>query len=122
MWSLRTGMVIGLVGVVVLALLTHEAPSAWLVPAVPAAAWMYLVVFGPLVAFSSYMYLLVHASAALATSYAFVNPVMLLGMAIGGECITAWEWAAIDVILLGVVLIFGGKRPPVDASRSASSA
>mgnify|MGYP001003158401 CR=1 FL=1 len=85
---------------------------------------MYLVVFGPLVAFSSYMYLLVHASAALATSYAFVNPViaLLLGMAIGGERITAWEWAAIDVILLGVVLIFWGKRLPVDASRSASSA
>lgn len=60
------------------------------------------------------MYLLAHASATLATSYVFVNPViaLLLGMAIGGERITAWEWAAIDVILLGVVLIFlaSGRR------------
>lgn len=120
MWSPRAGMAIGLVGVVVLALLTHEAPPAWPVP----AAWLYLVVFGPLVVFSSYMYLLAHASAALATSYAFVNPViaLLLSMAIGGERITAWEWAAIGIILLGVVLIFLGKRPPVDVSRSASSA
>lgn len=75
MWSLRTGMVIGLVGVVVLALLTHEAPPVWPVPAAPAATWLYLVVFGPLVVFSSSMYLLAHASAALATSYVFVNPV-----------------------------------------------
>lgn len=124
MWSLWAGMAIGLVGVVVLALLTHEAPPAWPVPAAPATTWLYLVVFGPLVVFSSYMYLLAHASAALATSYAFVNPViaLLLSMAIGGERITAWEWAAIGIILLGVVLIFLGKRPPVDVSRSASSA
>lgn len=49
MWSLWAGMAIGLVGIVVLALLTHEAPPAWPVPAAPAATWLYLVVFGPLV-------------------------------------------------------------------------
>jgi drug/metabolite transporter (DMT)-like permease len=81
-------------------------------------AWGYLVVFGSLIAFSAYLYLLAHASPALATSYAFVNPViaLLLGVVIGGEIVTASEWQASAVILAGVVLIFlarlreGGTR------------
>ena len=73
---------------------------------------MVVVVFGSLVAFSSYMYLLAHASAAVATSYAFVNPViaLLLGVAIGGEHVTFWEWVATCVILTGVVLILWSKQ------------
>lgn len=105
-------MLCGGMVLLLLALLTNEAPPAWPIPAAPAAAWLYLVVFGSLVAFSSYMYLLAHASAALATSYAFVNPViaLLLGMAIGGEHVTLWEWGATCVILTGVVLILLSKQ------------
>jgi drug/metabolite transporter (DMT)-like permease len=75
------------------------------------AAWLYLVVFGSLIAFSAYLYLLAHASPALATSYAFVNPViaLLLGVALGAETVTAGEWSACGVILAGVILIFRGK-------------
>jgi drug/metabolite transporter (DMT)-like permease len=71
-------------------------------------AWVYLVVFGSLIAFSAYLYLLAHASPALATSYAFVNPViaLFLGVLIGGEIVTSGEWTASVVILAGVVLIF----------------
>jgi drug/metabolite transporter (DMT)-like permease len=71
-------------------------------------AWAYLVVFGSLIAFSAYLYLLAHASPALATSYAFVNPViaLLLGVLIGSEIVTAGEWGASFVILAGVLLIF----------------
>ena len=48
------------------------------------AAWFYLVVFGSLIAFNAYMVLLARASAGLASSYTFVNPViaMLLGVAV----------------------------------------
>jgi drug/metabolite transporter (DMT)-like permease len=76
-----------------------------------AAAWLYLVVFGSLLAFSAYLYLLAHASPAVATSYAFVNPViaLLLGVALASEVVTGSEWAACGVILLGVFLIFRGK-------------
>lgn len=42
------------------------------------AAWAYLVNFGPLIAFSAYLYLLAHATPAIATSYAFVNPVIAI--------------------------------------------
>lgn len=75
------------------------------------AAWLYLVVFGSLIAFSAYLYLLAHASPAMATSYAFVNPViaLLLGVALASEIVTQGEWIACGVILFGVFLIFRGK-------------
>ena len=83
-----------------------EAP-VW--PPQPAAvvAWLYLVVFGSLVAFNAYMLLLARASTALASSYSFVNPViaMLLGVALAGETVTAFEWAAAGVVLAGVLLL-----------------
>lgn len=110
-------------GLVLLAMthLTNEPAPTWPIPTVSAAAWLYLVVFGSLVAFSSYMYLLAHASAAVATSYAFVNPViaLLLGMAVGGEHVTLWEWVATGVILTGVVLILWSKQlSSVSASKA----
>jgi drug/metabolite transporter (DMT)-like permease len=75
------------------------------------AAWAYLVVFGSLVAFSAYLYLLAHASPAIATSYAFVNPViaLALGVLVAGEALSGSECAACGVILAGVLLIFRGK-------------
>ncbi len=70
-------------------------------------AWGYLVVFGSLIAFNAYMVLLDRASAGLASSYSFVNPViaMLLGVSLAGERVSDFEWLATAVILLGVVLL-----------------
>lgn len=87
---------------------------SWPPQPLAAAAWIYLVVFGSLIAFSAYLYLLGHASPAMATSYAFVNPViaLLLGVALANEAVTAGEWLACGVILLGVFLIFRGKSSP----------
>jgi len=78
----------------------------------PALAWAYLVVFGSLIAFNAYMVLLARASPALATSYTYVNPViaLLLGVAIGGEYVTPWEWTSAAVVLVGVVLLLFGRR------------
>lgn len=58
------------------------------------AAWLYLVFFGSLIAFNAYMILLARAPASLASSYTFVNPViaMLLGVAVGGEVVSTFEW------------------------------
>lgn len=76
------------------------------------AAWLYLVILGSLVAFSAYMYLLSHASPALASSYAFVNPLiaLLLGSSLAGEAVTQGEWLACGVILLAVLLILTARR------------
>jgi drug/metabolite transporter (DMT)-like permease len=75
------------------------------------AAWAYLVVFGSLIGFSAYLYLLAHASPALATSYAFVNPViaLLVGVFFAGEIVSGGEWIASGIVLAGVLLIFAAK-------------
>jgi drug/metabolite transporter (DMT)-like permease len=74
-------------------------------------AWTYLVIFGSLMAFSAYLYLLARARPAVATSYAFVNPViaLFLGAFLAREQVTDFEWISCGVILLGVTLIFRGK-------------
>jgi drug/metabolite transporter (DMT)-like permease len=83
-------------------------------PPTPAAAWAwaYLVVFGSLIAFNAYMVLLERATPALASSYCFVNPViaLLLGVTLGAEVVSAHEWAAAGVVLLGVVLLLAGRK------------
>ncbi len=97
---LSSGVIITLGG-----LLRGERLEALTVPAV--GAWLYLVVFGSLVAFSAYMYLIRNVRPALALSYAYVNPVVAvgLGMALGGETLTGVGLAGIAVILVGVVFI-----------------
>jgi drug/metabolite transporter (DMT)-like permease len=82
---------------------------------VPVGAWLswaYLVVFGSLIAFNAYMILLGRASAGIATSYTYVNPViaLMLGVAIGGEHVTSWEWLSAGVVLAGVVLLLLSRR------------
>jgi drug/metabolite transporter (DMT)-like permease len=84
---------------------------AWPPQPLAAASWAYLVVFGSLIAFSAYLYLLANASPALATSYAFVNPViaLFLGVVLAGEVVSLSEWMASAIILAGVLLIFAAK-------------
>jgi drug/metabolite transporter (DMT)-like permease len=90
-----------------------EQPG-WPAQPLAIAAWLYLVVFGSLIAFSAYLYLLANASPAMATSYAFVNPLiaLFLGVAFAGEVVTSGEWVACGVVLAGVFLIFRGKTKP----------
>jgi drug/metabolite transporter (DMT)-like permease len=92
------------------ALAGERLPAA--VPAGAWLAWAYLVVFGSLIAFNAYMILLGRASPGIATSYTYVNPViaLLLGVAIGGEHVTGWEWLSAGVVLAGVVLLLLGRR------------
>ena len=80
---------------------------AWPPRTEAAAAWCYLVVFGSLIAFNAYMVLLARAPSGLAASYTFVNPViaMLLGVGLAGEVVTPFEWAAVAVVLAGVLLL-----------------
>ncbi|TFZ08574.1 drug/metabolite exporter YedA [Ramlibacter humi] len=103
-------MLCGGAALMLVSLVLGEQPQ-WPPQPLAAAAWAYLVLAGSLVAFSAYLYLLGHASPALATSYAFVNPViaLVLGIAAGGETVSGHEWGACAVILTGVVLIFAGK-------------
>lgn len=68
------------------------------------SALIYLIIFGSLVAFSAYLYLLSNVRPALATSYAYVNPVVavVLGVGFAGEQITWFGVIGMLVILTGV--------------------
>jgi drug/metabolite transporter (DMT)-like permease len=82
---------------------------------VPTSSWValgYLVVFGSLVAYTAFVYIINHARPALATSYAYVNPVVAVGLGalFAGEGVS-WPIAAgMAVILAGVGLVMAGGR------------
>lgn len=91
-----------------------------------ARSWValgYLIIFGSLLAFTSYVWLLGNAPISLVGTYAYVNPTVavLLGAAVLGEQVT---WATLvggAIILIGVGLVVsterrgraaGRRRPP----------
>jgi len=78
-------------------------------------AWLalgYLIVFGSIVAYTAYVYLLDEVRPSLATSYAYVNPVVavVLGITLGGEVLTGPAYVALPLILSGVALVTFGSR------------
>ncbi|MHB8875725.1 MAG: drug/metabolite exporter YedA [Myxococcaceae bacterium] len=85
----------------------------------PILALVYLTLFGSIVGFSSYTFLVRHTSAAVATSYAYVNPVVavLIGVTLGAERLGAHTVAALVVIVVGVALValLPGRKAAVPA-------
>jgi drug/metabolite transporter (DMT)-like permease len=76
-------------------------------------AFAYLVVFGSIIGYSAALYLLRNASAAVATSYAYVNPVLALalGATLGGEKLGASAVLSGLLVVSGVVLLLTEPRP-----------
>lgn len=72
----------------------------------------YLVLLGSLFAFSAYVYLLRTVRPALATSYAFVNPVVavLLGAWLADEQVSTQDLLALGIILASVLLVLPFNR------------
>jgi drug/metabolite transporter (DMT)-like permease len=87
------------------------------VAAVPLSAWLalaYLVVFGSIVAYTAFVYVIGHSRPALATSYAYVNPVVAVGLGVlfAGETVSWPMVAGMTVILAGVGLVVVGSARP----------
>jgi drug/metabolite transporter (DMT)-like permease len=85
-------------------------------------AWLYLVLFGSVLAFSAYSWLLRHVAPSVVTTYAFVNPLVAvaLGAAVLHEPLT-WRTLAATLLIVGAVaLITLGRRRP--AARPAPAA
>jgi len=84
-----------------------EAPTggAW-------SALLYLTVMGSIVAYTAYVFLLRSVRPAMATSYAYVNPVVavVLGVTMGAEIISGPILVALPLILIGVGLV--ASAPP----------
>ena len=131
-WSRRMDLPQGLMGAaaemltggLLLGLLSLLTREHWRTPT-PASLWalLYLIVAGSLLAYSAYMYLVAHTRPALATSYAYVNPLVavLLGVGFGGEHLSALGWVALGVILLGVVLVIWPRRGEAEALAPATT-
>lgn len=71
-------------------------------------AWLYLVVFGSLVAYSAAVYAVQHLPARIAETYAYVNPVvaMVLGHLILKEVVGSHALVGAGLVLLGVWGVF----------------
>ena len=72
----------------------------------------YLSLIGSLIGFSCFLYLLSHVRPALATSYAYVNPVVAMGLGVwlAGEHVSSLALIALPTILTGVVLVLAGRE------------
>ncbi len=87
-------------------------------------AWLYLIVFGSLVGFTSYIWLLKQTTASRVSTYAYVNPIvaMILGWAMAQEPITPRSIVAAVIILTSVVIIttFGARTTPAHPEKTDS--
>jgi drug/metabolite transporter (DMT)-like permease len=107
----------------VASLLRGEHLAAW--PSLRSvAALAYLAAFGSLVAFSAYLYLLARVRPTVASSYAYVNPVvaMLLGAARAGETVPPLAFVATPLILASVAVVLRPRRTRAAARVAIPSA
>jgi drug/metabolite transporter (DMT)-like permease len=105
----------GGIGFVFVALMVREpvprpTPQAW-------AAWVYLVAFGSLLAYTCFVYALRLLPTTVVMTYAYVNPVIavLLGWVILSEPITGYTVVGMALIVGGVYGVFrdkGGRQAP----------
>ena len=80
----------------------------WILPSAPRVwgAWVYLVVFGSIIAFSAYRFLVERVSPTLAATYAYVNPPvgLCVGWWLGGETFSPNVLFGLPIVLTGVAL------------------
>lgn len=109
-------MLIGGFGLLVIGFAVGEARDLDLQQFTPQGtyAFFHLLVFGSLIGFVAYNWLLGHVSAALAGTYAYVNPLVaiVVGRLLDQEPITGWILSGMVVILMGVALVRGGGVRP----------
>ena len=112
MLSSATQMLAGGALILLVALVRGERLTA--VPS-PRALWAmaYLIVFGSIVGYSAYQYLLSRVRPTLATSYAYVNPVVAvsLGALLAGEAVAPRAIGALGLILGGVAMLALRRAP-----------
>jgi drug/metabolite transporter (DMT)-like permease len=109
--SAASQMLVGSVFACIAGLLLGERITA--LPEIrPTMAMLYLVVAGSIFGFTAYIWLLHHVRPALATSYAYVNPVIAvaIGALLLGEKFNSSAIGAMLLILFGVVLITVKKK------------
>ena len=78
----------------------------------PLLAFVYLIVFGSMISYSAFVYLLAKTRPVLATSYAYVNPVVAVGLGalVLGESVSPLAVVALGLVLGGVALVAFGRK------------
>ena len=76
-----------------------------------AVAWVYLMLMGSLVTYTTFIWLMKHASPSLVATYSYVNPIVavFLGWFFLGEQVSPRIFATGAVIILGVAMITLGR-------------
>ncbi|CBL44540.1 Protein of unknown function DUF6, transmembrane [gamma proteobacterium HdN1] len=122
MWSQHLNMPAGFMASAVemllggFVLLAASALRGETVTEMPTAkAWWalgYLISFGAILGFSAYVHLLQNVRPAIATSYAYVNPLVAVGLGVwlAGEQVDRTALFAMAIILSGVVLVYWPSR------------
>ena len=84
-------------------------------------AFVYLIVFGSLIAYSAYIWLLHHVSATSVSTYAYVNPLVavVLGAVVLAEPVTGLTAVAGLMIVVAVALILSSRAGPRDGAVAA---
>lgn len=82
-------------------------------------AWIYLLVFGSLIAFTAYIWLFTATTPTKVSTYAFVNPpiAVLLGCTIGTETFSGHMLLATVMIVVAVAAIILQKQPELQVSK-----
>jgi drug/metabolite transporter (DMT)-like permease len=86
---------------------SQVSTSSWL-------AWIYLTIFGSLIAFTAYVWLLQASTPARVSTYAFVNPLIAvaLGCTLGAEPFSLKLLASTALIVVAVYLIISHQAAP----------
>lgn len=87
-------------------------------------AWLYLVIFGSVFAFTSFIFTLQYLPINIAMTYAYVNPVLalFLGWLLLNEAIGPWTLLGAALVLLSVFGIFRAKHQAVRPSSGKEAA
>jgi drug/metabolite transporter (DMT)-like permease len=104
-------MLLGGLTLSVMSLLVHE-PWPQIMSYRAVGSFIYLIVFGSLIAFNAYMFLLGRTRPAVALSYTYINPIigLSLGMWLAEETLTIKEAVAAGVILIGLIIAITGRK------------
>ncbi len=114
-------MVAGGLALVLLGLATGEPAQVNLSAISPRSilSFVYLIIFGSLIGYTSYSWLLHNAPPALVSTYAYVNPVVavFLGWAFAGEALTPQIIIGATVIIISVAIITTNRARPDGVKR-----
>lgn len=108
--QLAGGVVLGFGAILMGEPIPSPTNEAWI-------AWGYLVIFGSVVAFTSFVKALRLLPTSIVMTYAYVNPVVavFLGWLILGEPVTMYTLAGMVLIVLGVMGVFRERQRRVNS-------